>query len=190
MTWCVTWKRFALADAPSSDSLCAVSTLTWAPSSASEDASTLAPALTVLQGFSEIQTPHLDALSRDGFRLVNYHTAAACSPTRAMVLSGTDAHLGGLGCLIEYKANPKGQKRWAGKAGYEGYLNHEVGVLPEILEDEGYHTILAGKVSARVRLSPTRPHCTRPSWRMKLPRGLTRLWECEYSRGGDERGVH
>jgi hypothetical protein len=59
--------------------------------------------------------------------------------------------------LIEYKANPKGQKRWAGKAGYEGYLNHEVGVLPEILEDEGYHTMLAGKVSTRLVTEPIVP---------------------------------
>lgn len=38
----------------------------------------------------EINTPNLDALARDGVRMLNYHTAAACSPTRAMVLTGTD----------------------------------------------------------------------------------------------------
>ena len=84
--------------------------------------------------------------------MLDYHTAAACSPTRAMLLSGTDAHLGGLGCLIEYKASEKGAQRWAGKAGYEGYLNSEVAPLSEILEDNGYFTALAGKVSVR-RLS-------------------------------------
>lgn len=106
------------------------------------------------QGFSdigcyggEISTPNLDALAQQGIRLLNYHTAAACSPTRAMVLSGTDAHLGGLGCLIEYKAHPLRRQRWAGKAGYEGFLNQDVACLPEVLEDNGYHTILSGKVS-------------------------------------------
>lgn len=79
--------------------------------------------------------------------MLNYHTAAACSPTRAMLLTGTDAHLGGLGCLIEYKASEKGAQRWNGKAGYEGYLNKEVAPLSEILQDNGYHTALSGKVS-------------------------------------------
>ena len=77
--------------------------------------------------------------------MLNYHTAMACSPTRAMVMSGTDAHVGGLGCLIEYKLDLMGKQRWSGKAGYEGFLNNDVAVLPEILEDNGYHTMLAGK---------------------------------------------
>lgn len=71
------------------------------------------------QGFSdigcygaEIQTPNIDQLADDGMRMLNHHAAAACSPTRAMLLSGTDAHLGGLGVLIEYKASEKGAKRW------------------------------------------------------------------------------
>ena len=78
--------------------------------------------------------------------MLSYHTAAACSPTRAMVLTGTDAHLAGLGCLIEFKASERGAKRWAGKAGYEGYLTQEVAPLSEVLEDNGYYTALAGKV--------------------------------------------
>lgn len=81
--------------------------------------------------------------------MLNHHAAAACSPTRAMLLTGTDAHLGGLGTLIEWKAGERGTKRWAGKAGYEGYLNQDVATLPEILSDNGYHTLMAGKVSAK-----------------------------------------
>lgn len=79
--------------------------------------------------------------------MLNHHAAAACSPTRAMLLSGTDAHLGGLGVLIEYKNSEKGAKRWSGKAGYEGFLNGDVAILPEILGDNGYFTAMAGKVS-------------------------------------------
>jgi len=85
--------------------------------------------------------------------MINHHAAAACSPTRAMLLSGTDAHLGGLGVLIEFKASEKGQKRWAGKAGYEGYLNQDVATLPEILEDNGYHTLMSGKWHLGLRAS-------------------------------------
>lgn len=60
---------------------------------------------------AEIKTPHIDQLAEDGIRLLNHHAVAACSPTRAMLLSGTDAHLGGLGVLIEYKQSGHGAKR-------------------------------------------------------------------------------
>lgn len=63
-----------------------------------------------------------------------------------MLLSGTDAHLGGLGTLIEFKQNARGAERWSGKAGYEGFLNRDVATLPEILEDNGYFTVMSGKV--------------------------------------------
>lgn len=85
--------------------------------------------------------------------MLNHHTAAACSPTRAMLLSGTDAHLGGLGVLIEHKFSESGSKRWNGKAGYEGYLNKDVASLPEILGDNGYFTALSGKVISYPQLS-------------------------------------
>lgn len=45
----------------------------------------------------EIDTPNLNQLAKDGVRLTNFHTASACSPTRAMLLSGTDNHICGLG---------------------------------------------------------------------------------------------
>jgi arylsulfatase A-like enzyme len=41
---------------------------------------------------SEIRTPNLDALARDGVRFTNFYTHASCSPTRSMLLSGVDTH--------------------------------------------------------------------------------------------------
>ena len=38
----------------------------------------------------EIKTPNVDSLARDGLRFTDFHAAAACSPTRSMLLSGTD----------------------------------------------------------------------------------------------------
>ncbi|KAL4960128.1 alkaline-phosphatase-like protein [Aspergillus stella-maris] len=102
---------------------------------------------------SEIQTPNIDRLAAEDTRMLNHHAAAACSPTRAMLLSGTDAHLGGLGCLIEYKRNAKGAQRWSGKPGYEGYLNQDVATLPEILSDNGYFTVISGKWHLGMRAS-------------------------------------
>lgn len=38
----------------------------------------------------EIKTPNIDSLVNGGIRFTDFHAAAACSPTRAMLLSGTD----------------------------------------------------------------------------------------------------
>ncbi|KAK2763692.1 hypothetical protein FQN54_009308 [Arachnomyces sp. PD_36] len=91
---------------------------------------------------SEIRTPNLDELARTGARFTDYHTASACSPTRAMLLSGTDNHIAGVGVMSEQKG--RDPDRWNVK-GHEGFLNHDVAALPEILQDEGYHTLISGK---------------------------------------------
>lgn len=38
----------------------------------------------------EIKTPNIDSLANSGIRFTDFHAASACSPTRAMLLSGTD----------------------------------------------------------------------------------------------------
>ena len=50
---------------------------------------------------SEIQTPNLDSLARDGVRFANFYTHASCSPTRSMLLSGVDTHVNGMGNMDE-----------------------------------------------------------------------------------------
>jgi arylsulfatase A-like enzyme len=91
----------------------------------------------------EIHTPNLQKLAQDGIRMTNFHTAPACSPTRSMLLSGTDHHIAGLGQLAEHMA--KFADFFRDKPGYEGYLNFRVAALPEILKDAGYLNILSGK---------------------------------------------
>lgn len=44
---------------------------------------------------SEIKTPALDSIAKDGARLTNFYTAPEYSPTRSMLLSGTDNHIDG-----------------------------------------------------------------------------------------------
>ncbi len=89
---------------------------------------------------SEISTPNIDKLADQGMMFTDFHTSVSCSPTRSMLLSGTDNHLAGLGNMGELLApNQKG------KPGYEGYLNNNVVSLAEVLKDAGYHTYMAGK---------------------------------------------
>ncbi|KAJ5093298.1 hypothetical protein N7456_009159 [Penicillium angulare] len=88
----------------------------------------------------EIQTPNIDQLAQEGLRLTDFHTASACSPTRAMLLSGTDNHVAGLGSMAE-RMNEEIQKN----PGYEGYLNDRVVSLQECLQDSGYETLMSGK---------------------------------------------
>lgn len=93
----------------------------------------------------EIDTPNLTRLANEGLRMTGFHTAASCSPTRSMLLSGTDAHIAGLGCMAERMK--KFPEIFADKPGYEGYLNYRVAALPEILQDNGYWTMMSGKWS-------------------------------------------
>jgi len=89
---------------------------------------------------SEIDTPNLDKLAGNGLKFTNFYTSVSCSPTRSMLLSGTDNHLAGLGNMGEMLTPEQ-----RGKPGYEGHLNNRVVSLAEVLRDNGYHTYMAGK---------------------------------------------
>ena len=90
----------------------------------------------------EINTPVIDSLAREGVVLTNFHAAPNCSPTRAMLFSGTDSHIAGLGNMFEDLVGNDNQR---GNPGYEGYLNFRVAALSELFKDAGYHTYMTGK---------------------------------------------
>ena len=89
---------------------------------------------------SEIDTPNLDTMAKSGVMFSNFYTSVSCSPTRSMLLSGTDNHIAGLGNMGEMLTPDQ-----RGKPGYEGHLNSRVVSLAEVLKNGGYHTYMAGK---------------------------------------------
>lgn len=89
---------------------------------------------------SEIATPNIDALVASGVQLTNFHASPACSPTRAMLMSGVDNHIAGVGTMVEVIAPEQ-----VGVPGYEGVLNDRVVPFPALLQQAGYHTFMVGK---------------------------------------------
>lgn len=89
---------------------------------------------------SEIETPNINRLAKEGVSFTNFHVGGSCSPTRTMLITGVDNHLAGLGNMHEITADNQ-----LGKPGYEGYLNDSVVTIATVLKDSGYHTYMAGK---------------------------------------------
>lgn len=88
----------------------------------------------------EIETPNLDRLAREGNRLDNFHAGATCSPSRAMLLTGTDAHRAGLGTMSELVTPSQ-----RGRPAYRGTLGPDTRTIAEWLAPAGYRTLLSGK---------------------------------------------
>lgn len=89
---------------------------------------------------SEISTPNLDHLARNGLRFSNFHTTASCAPTRAMLLTGVDSHRAGVANISEALTPEQAHSPF-----YRGTLNHNVVTIATLLKDAGYNTSLAGK---------------------------------------------
>ncbi|MEN8201499.1 MAG: arylsulfatase [Bacteroidota bacterium] len=83
----------------------------------------------------DIHTPNIDGLAKSGISFSRFHTAPMCAPSRAMLLSGNDNHIAGIGK----------QGFQSGEFGYEGRLTDRIVPVPALLRDAGYHTYMAGK---------------------------------------------
>ena len=88
---------------------------------------------------SDIRTPNIDALAAEGVLFTQFHTAPLCAPTRAMLLSGNNNHVAGMG-----RQSPRGFIK-ENVPGYEGRLSDRIAPLPTVLKAAGYHTYTAGK---------------------------------------------
>lgn len=84
---------------------------------------------------SEIRTPNIDRLAKEGLKLKEFYNNSICAPTRASLISGQYAHKAGIGY---FDLN-------LGRPAYQGFLNRESLTFGEVLREAGYSTLLSGK---------------------------------------------
>ncbi len=84
---------------------------------------------------SEIETPNLDRLAREGIRFREFYNNSISAPTRASLITGQYSHSAGIGY---FNVN-------LGQPGYQGFLNRESLTFGEVLREAGYNTFLSGK---------------------------------------------
>lgn len=83
-----------------------------------------------------IETPAIDELAADGLRYNRFHTTAICSPTRASLLTGRDAHVTGVGTVMNCATD---------LPGYDGLLRDSTATIATLLKKAGYSTACFGK---------------------------------------------
>lgn len=84
---------------------------------------------------SEIQTPNLDRLAKEGLRITQFYNSGRCCPSRAALLTGLYPHQAGVGDMVQDKGTPA----------YQGYLSKNSATIAQLLKTAGYNTIISGK---------------------------------------------
>ncbi|MFN7926846.1 MAG: arylsulfatase [Blastocatellia bacterium] len=95
---------------------------------------------------SEIQTPNLDGLAKNGLRFTQFYNSARCCPTRASLLTGLYPHEAGVGLMTA----DAGEKY----PGYRGAIQPYTVTLAEVLKGAGYRTAMSGKWHVGDKVSP------------------------------------
>lgn len=86
----------------------------------------------------EIPTPNLQTLAEEGVRFNQYYTSPMSAPARSMLMTGNTNHQAGMGGMWWYDSTE-------GKPGYEMQLTNRVKTMPEVFQQNGYATLMAGK---------------------------------------------
>lgn len=95
-------------------------------------------------------TPNYDRLAKTGLRYNEFHVNAICSPTRAALLSGRNAHQMGFGNTADQAS---------GYPGYNSLWPRKSASIAEVLRDNGYSTAAFGKWhnTPKWQISPAGP---------------------------------
>ncbi|WP_163379184.1 sulfatase-like hydrolase/transferase [Cyclobacterium sp. SYSU L10401] len=88
---------------------------------------------------SEIATPNLDGLAKDGLMFQRFYNAARCCPTRASLLTGLYPHEAGMGGMVSSVSSDPDP------GPYQGFLNEESVTIAELLREADYSTYMSGK---------------------------------------------
>ena len=88
----------------------------------------------------EAHTPISDQPAESGVRFANYHTSPLCAPSRAMLLTGVDNHLTGIGTIPEMVTATQSEQ-----VGYYMVFVRQIKTVADKLREAGYHTYMAGK---------------------------------------------
>ena len=110
---------------------------------------------------SEIETPTLDGLAKNGVRFSQFYNTSRCCPTRAALLTGLYSHQAGIGLMT-------------GDRGYDAYrgdLNKRCVTLAEVLRSAGYRNYMSGKWHVTRHIAPTGPKHNWP-----LQRGFDKFY--------------
>ncbi len=84
-------------------------------------------------GATEVKTPHVDAMAKEGLRFTDYYAAAPiCSPSRAGILTGCYPRRVGL-------------ESWVQRADSRNGIHPDEVTLAELFQGEGYATACIGK---------------------------------------------
>jgi arylsulfatase len=84
---------------------------------------------------SEIATPVLDTLAKNGLRFSQFYNTARCMPTRASLLTGLYPAQTGLGMM----------ERDENLSGYRGEIGSQCVTIAEMIQLAGYRTYMSGK---------------------------------------------
>ena len=92
---------------------------------------------------SEISTPNIDRLAKNGVALAQFYNQARCCPSRAALLTGKYPHQVGIGDMIDQYAAPN--RAAANTSAYQDHLSTNSPTMAELLHAVGYHTMMCGK---------------------------------------------
>lgn len=84
---------------------------------------------------SEISTPNIDHLAKQGIKMTQFYTTPRCCPTRAALLTGEYPQEAGIGGMMEDHGIP----------GYRGELSYNCLTIAEELRRANYETLMVGK---------------------------------------------
>lgn len=85
---------------------------------------------------SAVATPHMDSLAASGLQFNNFHSKSVCSPTRASLLTGRNAHSVG---MKELPGSDQGYPHTRGQ------VTAAAANIAQILSRNGFRTMAAGK---------------------------------------------